>query len=370
MYITNVRSHAVVKFVVVTLMLLMAGCKSKAMQLEQSAMIDDNSRASIHCPKNAPEPFTGALTIQSKYNQRDKSKSTLSASKDQKSVEIQQEVKTYVKGLVRFSDYAVTPGKSKKQAIAKSCLHEWLSVWAKADALTTKDTTKTGVAVRKWTLASLAFVAIKTERMSQGQWNLNTTEKQWLSNLASLVIDDYNPRLHTDFKYFNNHDHWAAWAVFSTGMLLEDKELMGWGKRVFDKALTLAVVDTKKRYAYFPNEIARKQLAANYTHFSLTPLVLLAHYLPKAGFSVSEKQSKTLSYMANFASDIVLNPRKVKGVVKVKQSSVKDYKLAWLLPYLKEHPSHKPARALYEDRGGKVDGYSQLGGKIRPLYEK
>jgi poly(beta-D-mannuronate) lyase len=370
MYITNIRSHVAIKFVLVALMLLMGGCKSKAMQLEQSTTVDNNSKSSVRCPKDAPEPFTGALTIQSKYNQSDKSKSTLSASRDKQSVQIQREVKTYVKGLVRFSDYAVTPGKSKKQAIAQSCLHEWLSVWAKADALTTKDTTKTGIAVRKWTLASIAFVAIKTERMSQGQWALNATDKQWLSNLASLVIDDYNPRLTSDFKYFNNHDHWAAWAVFSTGMLLDNKELMGWGKRVFDKALTLAVVDTKKHYAYFPNEIARKQLAANYTHFSLTPLVLLAHYLPKKGFSVSEQQQKTISYMANFASDIVLKPGAVKQIVKVKQSSVKDYKLAWLLPYLKEHPSHKSARALYEDRGGKVDGYSQLGGKIRPLYEK
>lgn len=350
-------------------LLTLAGCKPTSIHHDSSRPSNGHSGSSERCPKAVPEPYTGPLIIQSKYNQNDKSKSTLSASKDKRSVLIQKNITDYSKGLIRFSEYATNNKKAHKQQVALSCLHAWLTAWADGEALTTKETTKTGVAVRKWTLATISFVAIRTEKLTQGKWTLNTTERQWLSALADKVVEDYNPRLTQDFKYFNNHDHWAAWSVFSTGYLLKEKRYMDWGKAVFDKAITKAVIDQRKQYAYFPNEIARKHLASNYTNFSLTPLVLLEYYLPKAGYKVSAEQHKVLSYMANFASDLILNPSAVRAIVKVKQAEVKSYKLAWLLPYLKQNPESKSAQRLYQSRGGKVDGYSQLGGKIRPLYE-
>ena len=254
------------------IIVFLSGCKTPSAQMESSTSGKRQIVSSVNCSKDVPEPFTAPLTIQSKYNQSDKSKSTQSTPQNRQSINIQKTIIGYTRGIVRFGNYAINSDNAAKQAGTQRCLHVWLTAWANAGALTTNDTTKTGIVVRKWTLASIAMVAIKTEQLSQGTWALNSVEKQWFSNLAALVINDYNARLVPYFKYFNNHDHWAAWAIFSTGMLVDNQDFIRWGKRVFDIAFTRAVFESGKQYAYFPNEISRRQLAANYTHFSLALL--------------------------------------------------------------------------------------------------
>lgn len=326
------------------------------------------AQAANECPKGVPQPYTDALIIESKYDQSDSTKSKLKAKQDPKAKEIKQRIDGYTKGLVKFSEYLLSDSE-KKQQLAVTCIHSWLTAWASEDALLTDEVSKTGRAVRKWALASINSMIIKSSVMSQNQFKLNQTETDWIAKLAAKVVEDYDVRLKTDFKYFNNHDHWAAWAVFSSGYITKNRELTDWAFESFNKSLSLAKTNYRGQYAYFPIEVARSKLAVNYSHFSLTPLVLLEHYLPKAGYKVMPEQSKTLSQLVSFAVVSTLSPETFSELLSAKQAKVERYKLAWLIPYLSNHKDHVLARKLYQKYEGKVDGYSLIGGRVQPLYE-
>jgi len=363
--------HAPFPLAITALLFTTISCKSNP-SLETRQSERSLYKHYYECSKKVPSPFVGALRIESKYNQKDASKSTLKIRRDSRSLEIQKSVVEFTKRLVNFSDYyvdnTITHVNRKNAIKAESCLHQWLTSWANENALTTTDATKTGKAVRKWALASMTSVVLKMQKVSGNEWRPTRAEKEWLHTLARIVVADYNPRLVTDFKYFNNHDYWAALAVFSTGIIVDDKALKDWGWRVYQKALSQVVISKNGRYGYLPNEIARRQLVANYSQFALTPLVLLSYYLPDMGYHISTEQQRRLLLLANFSAKIILHPAAVSDVIPIKQTFVADYKVAWLLPFLSLYPKHQLANQLLAYYDHEVDGYSQIGGKVRPLF--
>ena len=338
--------------------LLLSACSDKSIAKETP----------MACPKPPPEAYTDALKIESKYDQSDATKSRLKAKQDPKTQQIKKRIDSYTKGLVKLSDYFYSESE-KKQMLAATCMHSWLSEWAAADALLTDDVSKTGQAVRKWALASINSTVIKSSVISKGNFVVNDLEKAWIGKLAEKVIEYYDVRLKTNFKYFNNHDHWAAWSVFSAGYITKNREYQDWAYQSFNKSMSLAKTGYKGQFAYFPIEIARSKLAVNYTHFSLTPLVLLEHYLPKTGYDVSAKQSETMAQLVSFAVVSTLSPEKFDGLISQQQVKVERHKLSWLIPYLSTHKDHVLARKLYQKYDGKVDGYSLIGGRVETLYK-
>ena len=193
-------------------------------------------------------------------------------------------------------------------------------------------------------------------------------QRNWLKQLAELVIDDYAPRLAPDFRYFNNHDYWAAWALASTGIVLDQPRYLDIGERIMRRALQQITTSANGRYAYLPNELARGKLAANYTHYALVPLVLLAEALRQNGDRLSDDDERRLDLLANFAAQLVLAPQRLPELDGKKQEQVDPYKMAWLIPFLNHAPKHELANRLYRTEADAVDGYSQIGGRIAPLY--
>lgn len=323
----------------------------------------------LTCRKEVPPAYTGPLQIASKYDQSDASKTTLSKKPPSAASRLAyRSAGEYTKSLVRFADYylrAETPGHA---AMALACIDQWLQAWAEAGALTSRDASKTGIAVRKWSLAAISSVILKTQALSHGQLRLSDEQRNWLKQLADLVIDDYAPRLAPDFRYFNNHDYWAAWALASTGILLDQPRYLDLSERIMRRALQQITTSADGRYAYLPNELARGKLAANYTHYALVPLVLLAEALRQNGYRLSEDDERRLDLLANFAAQSVLAPQRLPELDGKKQEQVDPYKMAWLIPFLNHSPKHELANRLYQAEADAVDGYSQIGGRIAPLY--
>ncbi|CAD5107302.1 alginate lyase family protein [Zestomonas carbonaria] len=323
----------------------------------------------LSCRKPAPAAYTGPLQIDSKYDQSDQSKSTLSARPaSEASQRAYRSAGEYTKTLVSFADYylrAETPGHA---SMALACIDQWLQAWAEPGALTSRDASKTGIAVRKWSLAAIAAVILKTQALSHGQLQLSHEQRQWLDDLASLVVDDYAPRLEPGFRYFNNHDYWAAWALAATAMILDQPRYLDLGEKIMRRALEQITPGADGQYAYLPNELARGKLAANYTHYALVPLVLLADALRVNGARLSADDERRLALLANFAATSVLAPQRLTELNGQRQSPVEPYKMAWLIPFLSHSPEHELARRLYRAEDGAVDGYSQIGGRIAPFY--
>lgn len=344
----------------------LAGCMAAVAQKSQLSP-DDNASA-LACPKESPEPFTGALMVESKYVQSDRSKTTLKESRSDQSEQIQRHIGEFTKRIVYFTDFYLQNPDSRKGLMARACVEEWISAWASAGALTTDETSKTGVAVRKWTLASLSSALLKLKHVEGSRWTLTDEQQHWLEALADKVIADYAKRRDPDFSYFNNHDYWAAWGVAATGAVLGRKDYLNWGIPSYQRAMGQIETFADHRYGYLPNETARKQLAANYTHYALVPLVMLSDLLIESGYVPSEDEQRRLTQLVNFAAQMILQPSAVSAVLDGQQQQVPPYKLAWLIPYLSRYPDNALASQLYQRHNGQVDGYSQAGGLLRPLY--
>lgn len=321
-----------------------------------------------NCPKAVLKPYTGPLLIDSKYDQSDASKSTLSGKQSKQSKQLHAHLSAFNQRLAQFADYYLAASKPQQATVALACLDQWLQAWAVAGALESRETNKTGIAARKWSLAAIASTLLKTQAVSGGQPQLSQEQQQWLARLADLVIEDYSPRQQPGFVYFNNHDYWAGWAVAATGMLLERPAYIAWGERNFRLALAQITPAAQGDYAFLPNELARGRLAANYTHYALVPLVLLAESSQRNGPGLSATDSAKLQQLANFAVRSVLDANALSELQGKAQATVPAHKMTWLLPFLSRYPQHALARQLYQNEDGAVDAYDQLGGRLKPLY--
>lgn len=332
----------------------------------QAAMIADYR--TLSCSKEPPAPYTGTLRLESKYDQRDASKSTLRSSPDADSERIAKQVKQFVGGLIYASKRFQRAKKPQDANMALACQDQWLQHWASAGALLNPDASSTGMAARKWALASMAGAVLLTQSASAGKLELTPVQKDWFTRLGEQVIREYDPRRSASGVYFNNHDYWAAWAVAATGMLVGRDDFIQWADGNLRRGLKQAVRSSDGSYAYLPLEVARSKLAATYSQYALVPLVLLAESARANGLPWSAEDQQTLDLLANFAARSVLDPDQLPELKGQSQVDVAPYKLAWLIPFLQRNPSHHLARELYDSEDGEVDNYSQLGGPIQPAY--
>lgn len=332
----------------------------------QAAMIADYR--TLACTKEAPPPYTGSLRLESKYDQRDASKSTLRSSPDADSEQIGKQVKQFIGGLIYASKRFQRAKKPQEVNMALACQDQWLEQWASAGALLNPDASSTGMAARKWALASMAGTVLLTQSASEGKVQLSPAQKTWFTQLGELVIREYDPRRDAKGVYFNNHDYWAAWAVAATGMLVGRDDFIQWADGNLRRGLAQAVRNSDGTYAYLPLEVARAKLAANYSQYALVPLVLLSESARANGLPWNAEDQQTLDLLANFAARTVLAPDQLPELKGQAQADVAPYKMAWLIPFLQRNPSHHLARELYDSEGGEVDNYSQLGGPIQPAY--
>lgn len=322
----------------------------------------------LECPKAVPEPYTGALQIDSKYDQSDASRSTLSGKVSARSKETHARLAEYTQRLAQFADYLVQAKNPRQAGTALACLDQWLQAWAEAGAIESRDASKTGLAARKWALAAIASTLLKSQALSGGRPALSSAQKAWLQRLAEQVMDDYRPRQAADFAYFNNHDYWAGWAVAASGMLLGRDDYVAWGERNFRRGLAQITDSPHGPYAYLPNELGRGPLAANYTHYAMVPLLLLAESSRYNGPGLSAEDDRRLQRLADFAALSLLDPQRLAELRGQPQHEVPPYKLVWLLPFLDLYPQHALALRLQASAGVAATAYGQLGGRLAPLY--
>lgn len=320
------------------------------------------------CRISLAPPYTGALMIDSKYDQSDATKSKLADASDLEGWDSKAKVEAFNRQMVQFANAYIQRDSAAHKSMALSCMTQSMTNWASANALLTRQINPTGRAVRKWSLAALASTLHKTLVLSNGDFELTAVHEAWLAKVADQVIADYTPRQHPDFEYFNNHDYWAAWAVVATGMILDSDEYRRWGYNVFDMAMQQIVLSNTAVTGWLPNETGRGSLGAEYTHYAITPLALLANHAEENRHSLNRDQTQRLQALATFAVVAALRPTALEQL-KGKQRQVPNHKLTWLIPFLDQFPEHTPGLILYFQHGGSIDGYGQVGGIIAPLYK-
>lgn len=320
----------------------------------------------LNCPDRPIAPYTGPLQLESKYVQTDVTKST-QRQVSRTTTEVRKQINDYLREVVRYGERAGRAETPDQAARALACLDQWLSAWAEAGALETSDVSKTGIAARKWALAAISSLLMKTQAQTGNRFELRPEQRQWLDRLARIVIAEYEPRRRSNFRYFNNHDYWAAWAVTSTGLVLDDRDKVDWGTQYVREALDRLTRARNGDYAYHRIEVERGKLGAEYTHYALVPISLLVEAAYANGRPLSAEQEQSYRALATFAARAVLEPRGLPEL-KGSQSKVPPHKMIWLLPFLSRFPDHDWARRLYASVRGEVDNYSQIGGRLGAFY--
>lgn len=318
------------------------------------------------CPKNPPTAYTGHLQLDSKYDQTDASKTKLVQRQSKDTQRIRKQVQQYIGGLVKAGQVFQRSHNASEANTALACLDQWLDAWANKSALLSDETSKTGVAARKWALAAIASTLLKVQALSDQRYQLSAVQTRWLGQLSRKVMDEYELRRYDAGIHFNNHDYWAAWAVAATGMLLDDDKALAWADIALRRAFT-QITPGQGDYAYLPLEVARGRLAADYTHYALVPLMLLVEAAELNNRPLTADQRVKLGHLANFAARTVLEPKTLVEL-STRQADVGAHKMVWLLPFLSRYPEHTWAKRMYQKYGASINNYSQVGGDLKPLY--
>lgn len=334
-----------------------------ARETPQSAIL--TSYTGLTCPRMPPAAYTGHLQLDSKYDQSDASKTTLTRL-SRETQRVRDHINGYHRGLLEIVRRFERAENTAEANLALACLHTWLDAWATEGALLSTDVSGTGRAVRKWSLAAISSGLLKVRAFSNQRFQLSAVQQSWLQQLSAAVMTDYSPRQRLDYDWFNNHDYWAAWAISATGMLLDRDDDLLWA----DRTLRLALEQMQPGagdYVFLPLEMARSNLAIDYTHYALVPLVLLAEAAEVNGRALTETEWSRLGKLVNLAALGVLREDSVAELTAT-QRQVSDHKMVWLLPFLHRQPQHALALELYGEVGSNIGHYGQVGGDLRALY--
>lgn len=202
------------------------------------------------------------------------------------------------------------------------CALDWLSSWAKQNAMLGAMTTEQSYYTRKWALSGLALSYARVQGAASPEQRKRIED--WLLALADATMRHSDAHKGTR----NNHYYWEGLAVTATGAVTRDARCLEWGRRVFAHAMGQIQPDGS-----LPLEMARAGRALNYHLFSAAPLVMMA--------SILDLQDPALDKLVAFSVAGVNDPsilQKMTGFEQEHPGSVP----GWLAIYLR-HGGHLAA---------------------------
>lgn len=113
-----------------------------------------------------PTPYTGPLQFRSKYEGSDKARSTLNVQSEKAFRDTTKDITTLERGTAKRVMQFMRDGRPEQL----DCTLNWLTAWAKADALMSKDFNHTGKSMRKWALGSMASSYIRLKFSDSHRW--------------------------------------------------------------------------------------------------------------------------------------------------------------------------------------------------------
>lgn len=324
--------------------------------------------ANTVCPHTPTDAYQGHLSIISKYDPNDPTRSQPSTP-DPESELIQEHLNKFAFYISRISDYYVSSSDSRKQQIALNCMDVWLELWAGRDALETSDISHTGYAVRSWFISTVASSILQVQSHASNSWAPSTSIKSWIKQLTYDNISYYYPRTFTSPQKVNNHDYWAAWAAGATGIVTSDRNLTDWSYSVLVFSLNQAQEDSTTLTAYLPNEVGRGQLGSFYSHFALTPIVMLASTLPDEGYTMHQEQYEKLTKLAEFTAAYTLSPERFAHLNSISQNNFTGSALYWSKIYNLALIRTTSTTTLERNYSNIINPMPQIGGNIISIFK-
>lgn len=279
------------------------------------------------CPP-APAPFTGSLVFRSKYEGSDQARATLNPDAEAANARETAPVTTLEKQVSGAVRYYLRTGDVQ----ARDCALTELTTWAAAGALQSRDTNHPGRSMRKWALASLSgawlYLKFSPSHPLEGHEDQARQIETWFSLLADLVVSDWQ---NLPLSRVNNHSYWAAWALMSTAVATNRRDLFDHGLAAFSTAAHQ--IDGQ---GYLPNELKRRQRALSYHNYALQPLVMIASFALANQVDVRGENHNALQRLGNQVLASLRDPAAIAAKTGAHQLRVDIHhasNVAWLAPW-------------------------------------
>ena len=343
------------------LLVLVTGCSQASLvPLFDSQPLDQvkpDVRALNRCQAESQgyPPYPGQLKMGSKYDQGQASKDVLDEKAARRYQSQVSAIYSYLAFLGQVTEYMRKPDPAIRAA-AKECFSMAVASWAQAGALTQKDASKQGEAVRKWFLSALAMNMMKAQALTA--WQVSEEQRDWLRLLADRVQIYATPRRQR-MDLYNNHDYWSSWAVMAAGLVLDEPARLSWAEQGY--WLAIGQITPRNGGGVLPREAARGKRAEEYHAFAITPLILMAEAGTRNGLPLYEGDGQQLHALA--AQVVHFWAQDGKGVsFAQRQVAIDDHKMAWWPVYAHRFPERLPLPAGDADRfGSRFTGGSLAG---------
>ena len=275
-----------------------------------------------------PQPYTDKLEFRSKYEGSDKARSTLNVESEKAFRDATKGITTLERGTSKQVMQFMRDGRPEQL----DCTLNWLSAWAQADALMSKDFNHTGKSMRKWALGSLAssYVRLKfsdSQPLANHQQESQLIEA-WFSKMADQVVSDWD---NLPLEKTNNHSYWSAWSVMATSIATNRRDLFDWAVKEYKVGVNQ--VDDQ---GFLPNELKRQQRALSYHNYALPPLSMIASFALDNGVDLRQENNSALKRLGDKVLAGVKDPdifEQKNGKEQDMKDLKEDMKFAWLEPF-------------------------------------
>ncbi len=309
-----------------------------------------------------PTPYTDKLQFRSKYEGSDKARATLNLQSEKAFREATADITTLERGISKQVMQYMRDGRPQQL----DCTLNWLTRWAQADALLSRDFNHTGKSMRKWALGSLSSAYLRLKFSDSHPLATHPAEARqieaWFAKLAEQVISDWD---NLPLEKTNNHSYWAAWSVMATAVATDRRDLFDWAVKEYKMAASQ--VDDQ---GFLPNEIKRQQRALAYHNYALPPLAMIASFAQVNGVDLRPENHGALQRLGERVLAGVKTPEAFerKSGQKQDMSDLKvDSKFAWLEPYCSLYTCD--AQVLERKHGMQPFKSFRLGGDLTRVYD-
>ncbi|WP_437880551.1 mannuronate-specific alginate lyase [Pseudomonas sp. LRF_L74] len=313
------------------------------------------------CPKT-PEPYTGELLFPSKYAGSDAARDKINPQAATRYRDLTGQVQLLESGTSRLVARYLKYGQDSDV----ECVLGWLQNWAEQDALTSTSFNHTGKSVRKWALASVSgsYLRLKFSNSHPLAAHAEQTRviEAWLGRLADQVVKDWNAQ---PMDRRNNHQYWAAWAVMSTAVVLDRRDLFDWSVAQYRHG-----IDQIDAEGYLPLELKRQTRALAYHNYAMGPLTMIAAFAKANGEDLRDENDKGLQRLATRLEVGVHQPKVFQektGYEQVMVDLQPNNRFSWLEPYCALYSCSEKTNAWRRSKEP-MNTY-RLGGDLTQLFE-
>ena len=296
--------------------------------LQSARMQLGRPAAAAPCPP-PPPPVVDMGGLMSRYDPKDPTQSRVDQGREAQSKTHDAGMAAFATQVTRLSDRALHANPPDPATAA--CFMSQLAAWARADALERNvdqnDRVGRNLAIMQqaWQLATYASAFAKVGGFEAVPAADADVVRAWMQRLARSVLTNYSGAA-TGAMPVHNLEYWAAYAVASAGVILNDRTMLQFGRDVLHAGLASAADDGS-----LPAEIARGSRAYSYQLFATMPLAGLVALADRNGMPLREGEEKALERIVQFDASNFGNPVAVEKLANAKQEPVTgSFNLAWI----------------------------------------